>query len=208
MKPVQILHLECSPRPEACSSRLGRHLSAALQAETTAPVQVRLRALGVEPLPALSAAYAGSLILPIAQARARYGEQLALSDALCEELAASDVLLISAPVHNFGIPAVLKNWIDWVVRRDVTFALTAEGKIGLLADRPVLVAVTSGGAMFRDPPAQPDFFRPYLRAALGGVGLTRIEFVEAPGLAFSAAPEEAVDALARDWIRRRARPAA
>jgi FMN-dependent NADH-azoreductase len=202
MKPYQILLLECSPRVDATSRRLGRQLLDAVSAGAGRPVQVKERRLGIEPLPAISNAYAESLILPLEQARARYGRELGVSDELIAELVAADLVLISSPVHNFGIPAVLKNWIDWVVRREVTFQATPEGKYGLLEDRPVIVAVTSGGAMFRDPPVQPDFFRPYLRAALGVMGLTSIEFVEVPGLAFSESPGADVDAIAQAWVER------
>jgi len=202
MKLFQILYIECSPRRDsASSSRMGAQLLAALQARAGCATRVIRRNLGAQPLPALSAAYAESLLVPIDQARATYGSELAMSDELVEELVQADLILIAAPVHNFGIPAVLKNWIDWVVRRDVTFKVTPQGKVGLVQDRPVVVAVTSGGAMFREPPVQPDFFRPYLRAALGVVGITNIDFVESPCLAFSSAPLEDVDAAARSWIQ-------
>jgi len=38
-----------------------------------------------------------------------------------------DVLLISTPMYNFTLPAVLKSWIDYVVRPGFTFLL-APGK--------------------------------------------------------------------------------
>ncbi len=53
----------------------------------------------------------------------------------------SDALLISTPMHNFTVPAALKLWIDFVLRVGRTFKSTAEGKFGLLADRPALVLV-------------------------------------------------------------------
>lgn len=64
----------------------------------------------------------------------------------------TNVLRIQATVGTFTVPAVLKSWIDLLVRCDVAFISTENGKIALLRDRPTIIAVTSGGAMFRDPP--------------------------------------------------------
>ena len=40
----------------------------------------------------------------------------ALSDGYIEELEKADVLVIGLPMYNFGIPSVLKAWIDRVAR--------------------------------------------------------------------------------------------
>jgi FMN-dependent NADH-azoreductase len=201
MKPLQLLLIECSPRRERSTSRhLGRELIAPIEERFDREVRLTERRIGIEPLPPLSAEYAESLLLPIDEARARHGASLAVSDELIAELERADLLVISAPVHNFTIPAALKTWIDYVVRRDVTFRTTSEGKVGLLRDRPTLVAVSAGGGMFRDPPTQPDFFRPYLRAALGVMGLTSVSFAASTGLAFTEAPLAAVEADARGWL--------
>lgn len=205
MKPIELLLLECSPRRDQSTSRLlGRQLVNGLKEKLHSEVRLTRREIGVEPLPAISADYADSLLLPLAEARSRYGASLAVSDGLIAELVRADLLVISTPVHNFTVPAALKTWIDYVVRREVTFQASPQGKVGLLRDRPTLVAVTAGGAMFRDPPIQPDFFRPYLQAALGVIGIHNVTFAQAPGLAFSDTPLAAVNAAANDWLQRNA----
>ena len=50
-------------------------------------------------------------------------ERLRESDELVGEVLASDVLVISCPVYNFGIPAPLKAWIDNIVREGKTLSL-------------------------------------------------------------------------------------
>lgn len=201
MNTLELLLIEASPRlANATSSQLGRRLAGALQEHCGSAVTLTGRHLGEHPLPPLSAEYAESLLLPPDEARERYGEHLALSDALIAELERADMVVIAAPVHNFTIPAALKLWIDLVVRNGVTFRNTPEGKLGLLRDRPVLVAVTSGGAMFREPPKQPDFFRPYLSAALGVVGLRSVSYVPATGLAFTGQPLAQAASEADAWI--------
>ena len=42
---------------------------------------------------------------------------LALSTELISELQMTDVLLISTVMYNFSGPAVLKSWIDYVIRQ-------------------------------------------------------------------------------------------
>lgn len=207
MNAVELLLLDCSPRRDDSTSRhLTRHLLPVLSARFEGPVRVTERKLGIEPLPAISADYAESLLLPAAQAKARYGDALAVSDQLIRELEAADVLWISTPVHNFTVPAVLKNWIDFVVRRDVTFVTTDQGKVGLLRDRPTFVAVTSGGAMFREPPIQPDFFRPYLSAVLGVIGIRDITYLPATSLSSAQAPLELVETHASRYIEHALQP--
>lgn len=197
MKDLDLLLLDCSPRGDDSTSRhLTRQLLPALSARFGRPLRVTQRNLGTEPLPPISADYAGSLLLSAAEGRARYGDALAVSDQLIRELEAADVLWISTPVHNFTVPAVLKQWIDLVVRRDVTFVTTGEGKVGLLRDRPTFVAVTSGGAMFREPALQPDFFRPLLSAVLAVIGIRDVAYLPATGLAGADVPLERVAAQA------------
>ncbi|SFC90281.1 FMN-dependent NADH-azoreductase [Bosea sp. CRIB-10] len=47
--------------------------------------------------------------------------QLAESDMLVQELLRADLIVIGAPMYNFGLPAQLKAWVDNVVRVGVTF---------------------------------------------------------------------------------------
>lgn len=201
MTTLELLLLDCSPRRDGSTSRhLTRQLLPALSARFGRPVRITQRNLGSEPLPAITAEYAESLLLPADDAKARYGDALAVSDELIRELETTDALWISTPVHNFTVPAVLKNWIDLVVRKGVTFTTTDDGKFGLLRDRPTFVAVTSGGAMFREPPVQPDFFRPYLSAVLGVIGITDITYLSATSLAGADAPLERVEADANRYV--------
>lgn len=104
------------------------------------------------------------------------------SEALIDELSAASVVVIGAPVYNFGMPAQLKAYIDQIVRVGRTFAFEA-GKADpyrpLLADRPVIVvtsagdgAILPGGAL-----AHLNHLEPHLGTALPFIGLSRIEFV-------------------------------
>ncbi len=84
-------------------------------------------------------------------------------------------------MHNFTVPSALKAWIDHVVRARRTFNVTKEGKVGRLRDRPVFVAVSSGGRFSGERARQPDFLTPYLKAVLGTIGLHDLTFFSVQG---------------------------
>lgn len=46
---------------------------------------------------------------------------LALSDTLINEVDQADIIVISSPMYNYGMPAALKSWFDQVVRIGKTF---------------------------------------------------------------------------------------
>ena len=74
------------------------------------------------------------------------------------------------------MPSTLKAWIDHIVRIRRTFRSAPEGKIGLLADKPVIVVSAHGGYVGGTPAYQPDFLMPYLRAIFETIGLKQVEF--------------------------------
>lgn len=106
---------------------------------------------------------------------------LAVSDVLIRELERADAVVIGTPMHNLSAPASLKVWLDHVVRVKRTFDVGAQGKIGRLHDRPVLIAVSSGGVFLGENARQPDFLTPYLRAVFAVVGLRDVSFFTVEG---------------------------
>jgi FMN-dependent NADH-azoreductase len=192
-----ILYLTCSPKGRAAFSRrvADELLARLVEADPGALVVDRDLATNPPPLPdaAFSAAVLG--------AAPDDAPGFATSEILIGELERCDTLVIATPMHNYGVPAVLKAWIDQVVRIRRTFRSTPAGKVGILRDRPVFVVVASGG-WFTGPspagtPAQPDFLTPYLRAALGTIGLTDLAFITLEGLTRGVEPAERALASAR-----------
>jgi FMN-dependent NADH-azoreductase len=100
---------------------------------------------------------------------------------LIRELERADVLVISTPMHNLSVPSALKAWIDHVVRARRTFNISEQGKTAGLRDRPVFIAVASGGIFSGDRARQPDFLTPYLQAVLNTIGLRSITFFSVQG---------------------------
>jgi len=129
-------------------------------------------------------------------------ESARLSDQLTNELLASDLLVISTPMWNFGIPSLLKAWIDLVVRPGQTFNYAENGVVGLAKNKKAILVLASGG-VFSEGPWKPwDFVEPYLRAVLGFIGIqdvqtVRVEGTNIPALAANAVPnaEKAAETL-------------
>ena len=120
---------------------------------------------------------------------------MACSDELIQELESADIVVIGTPMHNLTVPAALKAWIDLVVRARRTFNVTPAGKVGTLRDRPVFVAISSGGRFSGERAHQPDFLTPYLKTVLGTIGLHDLTFFSVQGT--SSSPNAVAETKAR-----------
>lgn len=84
--------------------------------------RVILRDVGRRPIPAIDHRFIHAAFTP-PEAREPWMERrLALSDELIAELVAADVIVMGAPMYNYGMPAALKGWIDHVARIGKTFS--------------------------------------------------------------------------------------
>lgn len=189
---MKILHVSCSPRGQAAESyRLSQNIIGFLLRSDPAATLVS-RVIGGGDIPAIDEDYA---ISQGASADVSQEGSARRSEELIQELESSDCLVISTPMHNFTVPSSLKAWIDHVVRVRRTFDVSPNGKVGLLRDRPVVIAVSSGGIFSGERARQPDFLTPYLRAVLGIIGLRDVTFFSVQGTAFG--PEAVAETRAR-----------
>jgi len=101
---------------------------------------------------------------------------LAFSDSLIDELEQASHIVIAAPIYNFGVPAVLKAWVDQVARARGTFRYTENGPEGLLKDKKAYLVVASGGVPLG---SEVDFASSYLRHVLGFLGIDDVTLVNA-----------------------------
>ncbi|GAB3584120.1 FMN-dependent NADH-azoreductase [Hymenobacter daeguensis] len=178
---MHILHIISSPRSNSYSTRLGHQLVEQLRAAHPGST-VHERNLTTHPLPHFEEAFVQGIFTP---AESRTPAQLAAirhSDEVIEEVRAADVLVIGAPMYNFGIPSSLKAWLDHLVRAGVTFSYGPNGPQGLLTGKKVYLALASGGVYSEGSPmAAYDFMAPYLKPVLAFIGLTDVEVVRVEG---------------------------
>lgn len=174
---MKILHITCSARGTASSSyRMSLRIMESLL-ERHPEARIVARDLASHPLPHVDGSYAAALGgFNVGAATGQGRSSLEWSDLLIEELQQAHCVVIATPMHNFTVPSALKAWLDHVVRIGVTFNPTPQGKVGTLADRPVYIAVSSGGYRGGDRARQPDFLEPYLRAILPTIGLKDLRF--------------------------------
>jgi len=174
---MKILHISASPRGEDSNTWwLAQQIIAQLRSRV-AGAELTVRDLHATPVAHIDAGYAdalGSRFEPDPSVSA--SGSLALSERLIGEVEAADCLVIGTPMHNYTVPSSLKAWIDHVVRVRRTFAITPDGKVGLLRERPVYVGVVSGGGFSGAQAQQPDFLTPYLKVALATIGLHDLRF--------------------------------
>ncbi|MEX5744625.1 FMN-dependent NADH-azoreductase [Massilia sp. X63] len=136
------------------------------------------RDFGAQPHPLLDGAAVGALFTPAEQRNAEQAARVALDDALIAEAQAADVIVIGAPMYNFGMPVQLKNWFDAIARSGVTFRYTETGPEGLLKNKKVYVATARGGIY----PLEADPQVPHIRMLLNFLGLTDHTFIYSSGL--------------------------
>jgi FMN-dependent NADH-azoreductase len=173
------------------SRRLTRELGAMLRG--LGPVTIVHRDVGTDPVPHLSADTTPAIRSGKADTEAGL-DALALSDALIAELKAADLLVIGAPMYNFGMASTLKAWFDHVARAGITFRYSEAGPEGLLKGKKTIVIESRAGLYSEGPAAAMDSQEPHLRTLLGFMGLDDITFVRAERLAFG--PEAAAASIA------------
>jgi len=172
------------------STRLANELTAGLRAAHP-EADLTVRDLARQPHPVLDESALGALFTPAESRTPEQAARVALDDALIAEVQAADVVVLGVPMYNFGITAQLKNWIDAIARARVTFEYTEKGPVGLLTGKTVYVVLSRGG-LHRG--TDRDSQVPYLKAALGFLGMTDLRFIFAEGLAMG--PEAEARALA------------
>jgi FMN-dependent NADH-azoreductase len=170
---MNILQINSSVRgTQSESTRVANAIVAKLAA-TNPGAAVTVRDLGATPHPVLDEAALGALFTPADQRTAGQSARVALDDALIAEAQAADVIVLGAPMYNFGMPIQLKAWFDAVARAGVTFRYTENGPEGLLKGKKVYVTAARGGVY----PADADPQVPHIRMLLNFLGLTDHQFI-------------------------------
>ena len=104
-----------------------------------------------------------------------------LSDKLVSELKESDIIIISAPIYNYGPQATLKAWADLAARIGETFRFKPNGRReGLLRNKRAYLVITSGGTKLN---SSEDFLTPWLKFILNFFGIEKVDVVSADQMA-------------------------
>ncbi|WP_417887992.1 FMN-dependent NADH-azoreductase [Zunongwangia sp.] len=132
-----------------------------------------------------------AIITPQANRTEEQNNLVKLQDEVIKELFDADILVVGAPLYNFGIPSQLKAYIDHLAKNGETFHYTEEGPEGLVKDKKVYIAMSSGGVYSENPLY--DYVSGYLTKVFGFIGMTDVEIVRIEGLAIPELQDEAMD---------------
>ncbi len=189
----KILHIISSPRGDASFSiKLGNAIIAKIQSIYPGST-VREHNLVKNHFPHLEEAHLTSFFTP---AENRTPENLLAikhSEEAIAEIIAADIIIIGAPLYNFSIHSTLKAWIDHVVRSGITFKIGEEGPEGLIKDKKVYIAMSSGFIYSEGEMKAMDFASPYLKAMLGFIGMTDLTIIRAEGTSIPGIQESALE---------------
>jgi FMN-dependent NADH-azoreductase len=176
---MKVLHIDSSILGDVSVSRV---LSAAVVNKlraTNADLSVTYRDLAKDPLPQMDAS-----VFPLAPAGSSglSVKAAALRQSL-DDMLAADVLVIGAPMYNFGLPTQLKTWIDSIAVSGETFRYSASGPVGLLNSKKAIV-LSSRGAVFQGTPfADLEHQESHLVGMLGFLGIADSRVIRAEGIA-------------------------
>ncbi len=161
------------------SGGLARHAIDDIRASEP-DAQIVVRDLAAQPIPYFDGSTAGALFTPAEQRTPAQQALVDLSDTLVQELFDAERIVFAVPVYNFGIPAQLKSYLDYVARAGITFRYTAQGTSeGLITGKQVIVLVSRGGVAEGTPV---DSITPYLQTMLGFLGMNDVTVIAAEGV--------------------------
>jgi FMN-dependent NADH-azoreductase len=179
-----LLHIDSSPMGDRSVSRHMSGTFAKNWKQANADGKIIFRDITTTALKPVDAAWVGAAYTPEDKRSAEQKQVLALSDELIGELQAADEYVFGVPMHNFGIPSVLKEWIDQIARVGVTFAYVDGVPKGLLNGKKATFLIAAGGKY--DPGTATEglnFVEPYLKVVFGFIGVTDVTFHTAGGAA-------------------------
>lgn len=193
-----ILQINGAARSQGAQSTLLANEATARLAQSHTDAKVVVRNLLSDGPGQLNDAVLGAFFTPPEQRDAAQREIAAQSEALIAELQAADIVVIGAPMYNFGDSTQLKCYFDWIARAGLTFRYTAEGvPEGLVKGKKVYVVVARGGKYVGTPL---DTQTTYLRNFLGFLGMTDLRFIYAEGFAMGPQAAELALSEARQQI--------
>lgn len=192
---MKLLHVDSSILgPGSVSRTLTGEIVAALRASHPG-IEVVYRDLATDPVGHLTGAHLAAL-QGVSPANPEIERDIGAGQAALDEFLAADVVVVGAPMYNFGIPSQLKAWVDRLAVAGKTFRYTEHGPEGLAGSKRMIVASSRGGFFGPGSPvASFDHQETYLRTLFGFLGVRDIAFVRAEGVATGPkAREEAVAA--------------
>lgn len=179
---MKLLHIKVSQNLEGSASRKASHHLVEKLKTKYPELEETILDLSVNPLPHLNSLTISAFFTSHDARSNEQIEAVRLSDKMVDMLFDHDVIIVSSPMWNLGLPSVLKAWFDHVTRAGRTFAFTGIGtKVGLIKNKKVYGIVASGSLFSEGPFINDDQFSPYFKVALNYIGIDDVEIVRVEG---------------------------
>lgn len=189
---TSLLAISASPRYELSTSRKLTSLFVEKWRAAHPGGEVVERDLIKTTLPFVDLPWIGGAFTPPEQHSPESAAAIKISNDLVAELQAADRIVIGTPMYNFTIPAVLKAYIDHIVRVGVTVV----DNVGQLTGKKATIILASGGDFSPGSPIEGyNHASGYLRQLLGFIGITDLDIVLAGAGRAGMAGETAVEAF-------------
>src|SRR6202521_2111127 len=140
-----LLHIDSSP---LYGRSVSRELSDAFVTQWKASHpdgRVVDRDLNATAMPPITGEWVGAVYTSEEARTPQQKELLSLSDSLLAELEQADEYVFGVPMHNFGVPSVLKLWIDQISRVGRAFSYAEGTPKGLLIGKRAPFIIAPGG---------------------------------------------------------------
>jgi len=188
----RVLHIKSSINGnESYSARLGCALVHKLRNLYT-DIYVVTKDLSEEDFPHLGGDTFAAFFVPKEKLTPDQEHLLRISDKAIKQVMEADILIIDAPMYNFGIPSQLKAWLDQISRAGVTFEYGKDGPKGLIQNTKAYIAMASGGVYSEGAAKKMDFVSPYLLTILGFLGITDVDLVRVEGTAMKELQKQSI----------------
>lgn len=168
---MKLLHIDASILGQGSVSRQVSTAIVENLAKANPGLQVTYRDLTAEPLPHLTP---GNLpgAHPLAALAPDNSAERRASEVVLDEFLAADIVVVGAPMYNFGVPSQLKAWIDRLLVPGKTFTYGETGPVGLAGDKRVILAISRGGIYGPESPdAGAEHAEAWLRTTFRFIGV-------------------------------------
>ena len=189
----KILHIISSPRGNASFSiKLGNAIVEKIKAVYPGS-KVQESNLVKNQFPHLEESHLASFFTPAEKRTPQNLLAIKHSEEAIKEIMDADVIVIGTPLYNFSIHSTLKAWIDHLVRAGITFKVNENGPEGLVKNKKVYLAFSSGWIYSEGEMKAMDFAIPYLKTILGFLGMTDVTVVRVEGTSIPGVQDTALE---------------
>lgn len=102
-------------------------------------------------------------------------------DEMTAQFKNADIIVMAFPMHNFGMPGIVKTYFDSIMQKGETWTITPEGYKGLMGGKKALVLSSSGGS-YEEPRTGYDTLSALAKIEFNFMGFSEIEIITASGI--------------------------